>query len=108
MRARCLVADPPWKFRDKLPGKGRGAAKYYGCMSVADICRFALPPLADDAYLFCWRVASMQREALDVVAAWGFILKTELVWVKRTSSGKRWFGMGRMAGVNYFPSVSDN
>jgi N6-adenosine-specific RNA methylase IME4 len=37
----------------------------------------------------------MQHEALDVMAAWGFALKTEIVWLKRTRTGKRWFGMGR-------------
>lgn len=91
----CLVADPPWQFGDKLPGPGRGAEKHYATLDVAAICAFELPPLAADAYLFLWRVASMQAEALDVVRAWGFTLKTELVWLKRTSGGKRWFGMGR-------------
>ncbi len=28
-RYRVLTADPPWPFKDKLPGKGRGAAKHY-------------------------------------------------------------------------------
>jgi N6-adenosine-specific RNA methylase IME4 len=91
----CIAADPPWKFGDKLPGDGRGAEKHYGVMDAADICRFALPPIADDAVLFCWRVAAMQQEALDVVKAWDFTLKSELVWKKLTKHGKRWFGMGR-------------
>lgn len=56
---------------------------------------FPLPSLADDCTLFLWRVAAMQQEALDVMAAWGFTLKTELVWLKRTCTGQRWFGMGR-------------
>jgi N6-adenosine-specific RNA methylase IME4 len=54
-----------------------------------------LPDLADDAHLFFWRVAAMQAEALRVVDAWGFTVKTELVWLKRTTANKRWFGMGR-------------
>lgn len=93
--ARVLVADPPWQFGDKLPGPKRGAAKHYPTLSVGDICAFPLPPLADDAHLFVWRVSSMQQEALDVMRAWGFTLKTELVWVKRTVNGNRHFGMGR-------------
>ena len=44
-----LCADPPWKFGDSLPGPKRGAQKHYDVMSVEDICRFELPPLADDA-----------------------------------------------------------
>jgi len=89
-----LVADPPWKFGDSLPGAGRGAAKHYQCMPVDGICCFELPPLERDAVLFLWRVAAMQQEALDVVKAWGFTVKSELVWRKVTVGGKRWFGMG--------------
>src|SRR5262245_60848188 len=90
-----VLADPPWQFTDKLPGDGRGAVKHYPCLTVAALCAFPLPPLADDCTLFLWRVASMQQEALDVMRAWGFTLKTEIVWLKQTQTGKRWFGMGR-------------
>lgn len=88
--ARVVVADPPWRFRDHLPGAGRGAAKHYPTLSTPEICGFLgahhaeLPPLADDAILFLWRVAAMPREALRVCAAWGFEPKAELVWVKNT------------------------
>jgi N6-adenosine-specific RNA methylase IME4 len=44
--------------------------------------RFAI---ADDCLLFLWRVASMPREALDVVRAWGFVAKSEIVWIKAAS-----------------------
>lgn len=90
-----LVADPPWKFNDRLPGKTKGAERHYPCMSVEDICRFPLPPLADNCVLFLWRVASMQQAALTVAWTWGFTIKSELVWLKKTSQGNRWFGMGR-------------
>lgn len=80
--ARVLVADPPWKFSDGLPGPKRGARKHYKTMSVADIRHFPLPPVTDDALLFLWRVASMQEEALSVVRAWGFVPKSEIVWLK--------------------------
>ncbi len=92
--AALLEADPPWRFKDSLPGAGRGAVKHYACMPTADICAFPLPPLADDCLLLMWRVGSMQRDALDVVDAWGFSLKSEIVWIKTTKRGKRHFGMG--------------
>jgi N6-adenosine-specific RNA methylase IME4 len=92
---RVVLADPPWAFNDSLPGRGRGAVKHYRCLSVPALCVFPLPPLAADCTLFLWRVASMPREALDVMRAWGFTPKTEIVWLKRTATGKRWFGMGR-------------
>lgn len=89
-----LCADPPWKFDDRLPGPERGAERNYSCMSVEDICTMQLPPLADDCVLFLWRVAAMQQAALDVAAVWGFNVKTEVVWVKKSKTGRRWFGMG--------------
>lgn len=92
---RTVVADPPWQFDDKLPGDSRGAEKNYRVLTVDDICRLRLPPLAADCHLFLWRVASMVEEAYRVVRAWGFTPKSEVVWHKLTSGGKRWFGMGR-------------
>jgi N6-adenosine-specific RNA methylase IME4 len=54
-------------------------------MTLGDIKRFQLPPIDPaGAWLFLWRVASMQAEALDVAAAWGFTPKAEIVWVKTT------------------------
>lgn len=101
---QTLCADPPWKFGDKLPGDGRGAAKNYRVLTVEEIARFLDDPangferdhetglgiplrhyLAPDCRLFLWRVASMQQEALDVMRAWGFTLKTEVCWVKLSS-----------------------
>jgi N6-adenosine-specific RNA methylase IME4 len=70
-------------------------------MSVQEICNFPLPPLADDAVLFMWRVASMQQEALAVIKAWGFNLKTEIVWQKLTKHGKPHFGMGRITRASH-------
>ena len=92
---RVLIADPPWKFGDKLPGKKRGAAKNYACLSLSEIMRFPLPVLADDAILFLWRTSAMPQEALDVVKTWGFVPKSEITWVKLTKNGKPWMGMGR-------------
>ncbi len=91
----CIVADPPWQFSDALPGAGRGADKHYPCLSLSEIQRFPLPEFSDDAVLFLWRVASQPQAALDVVTAWGFTPKTEIVWRKLTVNGRRWFGMGR-------------
>jgi len=95
-RTRVLAADPPWPFRDKLPGNGRGAVKHYACLSLAEICTFPLPNMADDSWLFLWRVASMPWEALAVCKAWGFVPKSEIVWRKTTDDGTRIrIGMGR-------------
>lgn len=98
---RVLCADPPWKFGDKLPGAGRGAARNYPVMDVGAIARFPLPVLADDCLLFLWRVSAMQEEALFVARAWGFTIKSEIVWEKVTKHGKPHFGMGRYVRASH-------
>lgn len=95
--ARVLVADPPWSFRDSLPGPKRGASKHYRCMSSADICRLRLPPIATNAVLFLWSVSSMLQEALDVTRAWGFSPKAQLAWVKTTRRSTADVGAARLA-----------
>lgn len=81
-RPKVLLADPAWLARDQLPGNGRGATKKYRCMPVEQIERFPIPEMAPTSVLFLWRVAWAQQEALNVVRAWGFTLKSECVWVK--------------------------
>jgi len=98
---RVVAADPPWPFGDQLPGATRGAAKNYRMMTVDEICAFPLPSLAHDAHLFLWRVAAMQEEAFKVARAWGFTVKAEIVWLKRTRNGRRWFGMGRQVRAEH-------
>lgn len=90
---RVIVADPPWAHADAL-GQ-RGAAHQYPVMGTAELCAFVLPPVADDALLFLWRLASMIADALTVAKAWGFRPVSEVVWCKRTKLDKAWFGMGR-------------
>lgn len=104
---QVVVADPAWLFNDRLGEyEMRGAEANYRVMSTYEICQLAESnfhtreltvmgqPVAQDAILFLWRVAAMQQSALDVVRAWGFTLKTELVWLKKTKTGRRWFGLG--------------
>lgn len=93
--ARVLLADPPWKHDDALAMGERGAASKYDVMPVDAIARYPLPPLADDCLLLMWRLANMQEEALFVARAWGFKIKSEIVWDKLTTKGNPFFGMGR-------------
>lgn len=81
---RTVVADPAWQPKDALPGPKRGASKHYNTMATADIRALAhrFPSIADDALLFCWRLASMPYDGLDVCRAWGFEPVSEIVWVK--------------------------
>jgi N6-adenosine-specific RNA methylase IME4 len=70
-------------------------------VGYASISRFVLPPLEDDAVLFMWRVAALQMEATVVATNWGFTIKSELVWIKTTKTGKRHFGMGRQVRAEH-------
>ena len=99
--AATLHVDCPWQFKDKLPGATRGAQRHYPGMTVEQLSTIELPPLADDVLMFFWRVASMQQEALDVIEAWGFELKSEIVWDKITSRGNPHFGMGRYTRASH-------
>jgi N6-adenosine-specific RNA methylase IME4 len=63
-------------------------------MSLAEIKAFPQPRMEPDSFLFLWRVSAMVEEAYEVVRAWGFVPKSEIVWLKRTETGKRHFGMG--------------
>lgn len=100
---RVLLVDPPWPFGDKLPGNGRGAEKHYRLMSMEELYAYIdqLPELGPDCVMFLWRVASMQQEALNLAKAWGFVVKTEIVWRKTTKNGKRAFGMGRITRAEH-------
>jgi N6-adenosine-specific RNA methylase IME4 len=96
--ARVIVADPPWMYKDKLPGPKRGAAKHYPCMTLSEIIRTPLlPPLHDNCVLFLWRVSAMVEEAYQVVRGWGFVPKTELVWEKTDQAEEKIVsGMGHI------------
>jgi N6-adenosine-specific RNA methylase IME4 len=83
---QIVIADCAWLYGDSLPGKKRGASKQYHCITVEGLKNLRLPPIHRDALLFFWRVSAMPQEALDVVSAWGFTAKSELVWVKTTGA----------------------
>ena len=50
-------------------------------MPLAEIAALEIPA-AEDALLLLWAVNCRLREAFEVVDAWGFEYKTNLVWVK--------------------------
>jgi len=96
---RVIVADPPWRFDDNLPGDGRGAAKHYKTIGNADMPHFLEDQaieVAENAILFMWRVAALVPEAYRVVEGWGFVAKSEITWIKTDARGRKLsFGMGR-------------
>jgi N6-adenosine-specific RNA methylase IME4 len=48
-------------------------------------------PAAEDAVLLMWAVNMLVPDALEVMAAWGFTYKAQLVWVKDSPGPGNWF-----------------
>lgn len=83
-----LYADPPWRYdfsqtpEAGLITSGRSIEKQYPTASVEDLCAMPLPDIAPDAMLFLWATNPKLAEAMQVMDAWGFTYRTNLVWLK--------------------------
>lgn len=98
-----IYADPPWTYTDKAHAGERGAGYKYSCMTLEEICSLPVIDIAaKNCLLAMWHVPPMPREALRVVEAWGFTLKTMkgFTWHKLTKYGKDHFGMGNWTRAN--------
>lgn len=71
-----IYADPPWDYM--------GEEKVgYPCMNLEEICKLPVNEIAEeDAVLFTWCSSSLLEDAIKVINAWGFKLKTSAVWDK--------------------------
>jgi N6-adenosine-specific RNA methylase IME4 len=105
-RFATILADPPWRFQNRT---GKVAPEHrrlsrYRTMSVAEIC--ALPVeahAAEPAHLYLWVPNALLPAGLEVMAAWGFEYKTNLVWYKVRKDGGP---DGRGVGF-YFRNVTE-
>ena len=98
-----IYADPPWTYEDKASAGKRGACHKYNTLTVEEICGLGVGEIAaPNCLLALWWVSPMPAEALRVVAAWGFTLKTMngFTWRKTTVNGKEHFGMGNWTRAN--------
>jgi N6-adenosine-specific RNA methylase IME4 len=105
-RFATVLADPPWRFTNRT---GKVAPEHhrlarYGTMTLEDIC--ALPVadhLADTAHCYLWVPNALLPEGLQVLQAWGFEYKSNLVWHKVRKDGG---SDGRGVGF-YFRNVTE-
>ena len=85
-RFGVFLIDPPWKFtaRSAETGLGRSPESRYSTASVSEIRTTVdvTAIAAEDAVCFMWGLPHMCGEALDLMAGWGFEVKTNLVWIK--------------------------
>ncbi|HEX9415836.1 MAG TPA: MT-A70 family methyltransferase [Gaiellaceae bacterium] len=82
-----IYADPPWQLGH--PDSPHAPENHYPTLPLAEI-RALKVPAAEDAVLFLWAVSSLLPETLEVMRAWGFQYKTNLVWVKPSIGPGAW------------------
>lgn len=105
-RFRTVLADPPWRF-DHRTGKGspeHGRLARYKTMALEEIAALPVAELLDEpAHCYLWTPNAMLPAALDVLEAWGFAYKSNLVWHKiRKDGGSDGRGLGF-----YFRNVTE-
>ena len=93
-RYAIILADPPWRYEfSKSPT--RDIENQYPTMTLDEIKALPVNELAaDNAALYLWATAPKLPDALDVMAAWGFSYRTNMVWVK-DSIGMGYWARGR-------------
>jgi len=103
---RTILADPPWQFQNRT---GKVAPEHkrlsrYDTMCLEEIKNL---PVADfaatPAHLYLWVPNALLKEGLEVMEAWGFTYKTNIVWCKIRKDGGP---DGRGVGF-YFRNVTE-
>lgn len=105
-RFSTILADPPWQFKNRT-GKvapEHKRLKRYETMSLQKICEMpAREHAADQAHLYLWVPNALLPEGLQVMQAWGFKYKSNIVWHKIRKDGGP---DGRGVGF-YFRNVTE-
>ncbi len=103
---KTILADPPWQFQNRT---GKVAPEHkrlnrYPTMTLDDICALPVEGIADDtAHLYMWVPNALLPEGLQVLNAWGFQYKSNLIWHKIRKDGG---SDGRGVGF-YFRNVTE-
>lgn len=85
-----ILADPPWQFTNRT---GKMAPEHhrlrrYSTLTLDEICDLPVGQVAADAsHLYLWVPNALLPEGLQVLAAWGFTYKSNLVWHKVRQDG---------------------
>ena len=86
-----ILADPPWQFQNRT-GKmapEHKRLKRYETMKLKEIKELPIELLAQDkAHLYLWVPNALLQEGLDVMKAWGFTYKTNIIWHKVRKDGE--------------------
>jgi N6-adenosine-specific RNA methylase IME4 len=93
-----ILADPPWRFANRT---GKMAPEHkrlsrYGTLTSHEIKAIPVIQAAEEkSHLYLWVPNALLREGLEVMEAWGFTYKTNIVWHKiRKDGGPAGRGVG--------------
>lgn len=101
-----ILADPPWQFQNRT---GKMAPEHkrlsrYTTLSLDEIKSIPVKDIAtDSANLYLWVPNALLKEGLEVMDAWGFTYKTNLIWYKIRKDG----GPDRRGVGFYFRNVTE-
>lgn len=105
-RFSTILADPPWRFINrtgKMAPEHRRLSRY-GTMTVEEIARLPVSKIVNStAHLYLWVPNALLPEGLQVLSAWGFHYKSNIVWHKLRKDGG---SDGRGVGF-YFRNVTE-
>jgi N6-adenosine-specific RNA methylase IME4 len=101
-----ILADPPWQFQNRT---GKVAPEHrrllrYPTMELKEIMDLPVARLAAaKSHLYLWVPNALLMEGLEVMKAWGFTYKTNMIWYKIRKDGGP---DGRGVGF-YFRNVTE-
>ncbi len=85
-----VLADPPWQFANRT---GKMAPEHkrlsrYSTMTLDEIIALPVAEITlSPAHLYLWVPNALLPEGLEVMKAWGFEYKTNIVWHKIRKDG---------------------
>ena len=101
-----IYADPPWQFANrtgKMAPENKRLSRY-STMKLNDIMKLPVSSVAaEKSHLYLWVPNALLPEGLEVMRAWGFEYKTNLIWEKVRKDG---MPDGRGVGF-YFRNVTE-
>jgi N6-adenosine-specific RNA methylase IME4 len=103
---RTILADPPWQFQNrtgKMAPEHRRLSRY-ATMNLDAVRALPVSAVAEEtAHLYLWVPNALLPLGLEVMAAWGFSYKSNVIWHKIRKDGG---SDGRGVGF-YFRNVTE-
>ncbi len=89
-RYKTILADPPWQFQNRT---GKVAPEHkrlnrYGTMKLDEIAGLPVSDICEEtAHLYLWVPNALLPEGIDILKAWGFSYKSNIIWHKVRKDG---------------------